>query len=348
MAPLFGNTQPLMSSHHISQSLVQALPPSASPLLQLPHFTADLARLVDSGTGTKNTNIQTFMSIPESRRRKLVSSLSNSQYSTAISVASQLPYARIEKVFFKVTGERYITPGSLLQLVVKLRIIPPGFSPVPPVDPKDLEDPDPKEGDLDALHGRKKKRPPVKDASGKVVGGSDEDDKPIQPPLAHAPFFSQDHAPRWKIFLAENKSGKIAVPPFTFSTFDKPLFTDPPDGPPLPTCNVQTLKCQFQAPGQAAEYPFTMHLVCDSYAGFDSSVNVVMKVEDMARAEEVESDDEISEPEEGELTKAFGPRVCADITYRVNCRSNGGAQERQCPSQGACTEEEAAGCADSG
>lgn len=313
MAPFFGNTEPLLASHRLSQLLIQALPPGASPLLQLPHFTPDLARLVDTETGIKNTNVQAFMNIPEGRRRRVLTDLSSSEYNSATTVASQMPYARIEKAFFKVTGERYITPGSLIQLVVKVRIIPPGFSPVPPVDPKDLEDVDPKEGDLDALHGRKKKRPPVRDEQGNVVGGSDEDDEPIQPPLAHAPYFAQDHAPRWRIFLGENRSGKIAVPPFTFSTFDKPLFTFPADGPPVPTCNVQTLKCQFQAPPQAAEYPFTAHLICDSYVGFDSKVDVVMKVEEV-KADEVESEDEISEPEEGKTLASRRSKTGYELT----------------------------------
>lgn len=289
-----------MSSYATSQQLIQALPPGASPLLQLPHFTPGTAKAVDAESGSKNTNIQTLMSIPNSRRRKILSSLSDQQYKTAMGVASQLPHARVEKVFFKVTGEKHVTPASLLQLVVKVRVIPPGYSPIPPLDPKDLEDPDPKEGDLDALHGRKKKRPPVRDENGNVVDGSDEEDKPVQPPLAHAPYFPQDRSPRWRIYLADNKSGKIAVPPFTFSTFDKPLFKDSSDGSvPVPTCNVQTLKCQFQAPPQAGEYHFTMHLVCDSYVGFDSEQDVVMDVADMSKVEEVDEEDEISEPEEG-------------------------------------------------
>lgn len=42
-----------------------------------------------------------------------------------------------------------------------------------------------------------------------------------------------------------------------------------------------------------------MHLVCDSYVGFDSTRDVVMKVDESSKAEEVESDEEISEAEEG-------------------------------------------------
>lgn len=227
--------------------------------------------------------VQAFMALPEHRRREIVVSqdgLSQDAYNTAVQVASQLPYAKVEKAFFKVTGEKHLTPGSLLVFVVKLRFIPPGSTNVPAVDPKDLEDVDAAEGDLDALHGRRK-----------------TDDVPTQAPLAHAPYFARDHAPNWHIFLAENKSGKIAVPPFKFEKFNKPIFNE--DG--TPTFNMQTLRMQFQAPPQAAEFPFTMHLICDSYVGLDSKVDVVMKVEDVSQVEEIEEDDDISEPEEDSI-----------------------------------------------
>ena len=37
-------------------------------------------------------------------------------------------------------GEKVITPSSLVQLVVKARFVPPGYSNVPQVDPAELED----------------------------------------------------------------------------------------------------------------------------------------------------------------------------------------------------------------
>ena len=55
---------------------------------------------------------------------------------------------------------------------------------------------------------------------------------------------------------------------------------------------------QFQAPPQLGQYVFTMHLVCDSYIGMDSSQPIVLEVEDAAKAVDMALDDEISEPEE--------------------------------------------------
>ncbi len=241
------------------------------------------------------------MSLPEYKRRKLATDqlgvLTPAQYNDAVAVARQLPLLNVEKAFFKVMGERFITTGSLVQLVIKARVIPPGSANVPPVNELDLEDVDPDEGDLDALLGRKSAKSNKKDA--KVLEGAatetPSEEKPLQPPLSYAPYFARDRSPRWHVFLADSRLGKIAVPPFTLVTFNKPLHDDTRK----PTYNVQTFKMQFQAPPQAGRYPFVMHLVCDSYIGFDSKMDIVLEVEDSAKAAEMADEDEISEPDEG-------------------------------------------------
>ena len=241
------------------------------------------------------------MSMPEYKRRKLATDqsgvLTPAQYNDAVAVARQLPLLNVEKVFFKVMGERFVTTGSLVQFVVKARVIPPGTANVPKVNESDLEDIDPDEGDLDALLGRKspgkgKKSDPRK---GDAAPSSDLE-RPLQPPLAYAPYFPRDHSPRWHVFLADSKMGKVAVPPFTMTTFNKPLLDDQGN----PTFNMQTFKMQFQAPPHAGKYPFVMHLVCDSYIGMDSKREVMLEVEDSAKAVTMgNEEDEISEPEEG-------------------------------------------------
>ncbi len=241
------------------------------------------------------------MSMPEYKRRKLATDqpgvLTPAQYNDAVAVARQFPLLNVEKVFFKVMGERFVTTGSLVQFVVKARVIPPGTANVPAVNEPDLEDIDPDEGDLDALLGRK---PSGKGKKAKLREGdatpSSDVEKPLQPPLAYAPYFPRDHSPRWHVFLADSKMGKVAVPPFTMTTFNKPLLDEQGN----PTFNMQTFKMQFQAPPHAGKYPFVMHLVCDSYIGMDSKREVVLEVEDSAKAVAMDNEeDEISEPEEG-------------------------------------------------
>ena len=280
----FQHLQPLLSTYHTAQHLMQATTPQNSPILQLPHFTQET---VTKMTGTKAKSaltIQKLMDLPPQIRRKLCSDLGDTQYSQAMEVASQIPYLRLEKAFFKVIGDRVVSQGSLVQLIVKARVIPPGTltKDIPAVKPADLEDADPEEGDVDAIKGRKK-------------------EKDVQPPLAHAPYFAADHAPRWHVFLADPRAGRIAVPPFTFTSFDKAPFNA--DG--TPTFNMITFRCQFQAPPQVGAYAFQMHLVCDSYTGIDCKSDITLDVRDVSEAAKVESEDEISEPDEDSIAGAL-------------------------------------------
>lgn len=303
IALAYGNSGPILSSFYASQLLIQAIPPKSFPLLQLPHFTPVIAKSVQ-GDSKVPMSIQQFMDLPESRRRSLAvgnGRLTEEEYKTAVDVALQLPYLRVAKAFFKVTGERFIIPSSLVTLVVKGRFVPPGSRNVPEINELDLEDVDPAEDDLDALLGRKKK-PVGKDAEGKPIIPAD--DKPVLPPLAFAPYFGRDHSPRWHVFLTDSKQGKMAVPPFTFAQFDQPIFEA--DGK-TPTFKMQTLKAQFQAPPQAGHYTFVMHAVCDSYVGLDTKMEVTLIVEEASRAAEMAAEDEISEPEEGEYPDCASP-----------------------------------------
>ncbi|KAH0543257.1 hypothetical protein FGG08_002421 [Glutinoglossum americanum] len=295
VALAYCNTEQILSSFRTTQNLIQAMPPNSSPLLQLPHITERIAQAIE-GVGSRNhMTVQQFMGLKDEKRRKLAVGqglLTEGQYRTALTIAKQLPLLNVEKVFFKVMGERFITPGSLVQFVIKARIIPPGSTP-PEVSESDLEDIDPEEGDLDALHGRKKK---AKTGDGKGKNSLTED-KPTLPPLAHAPYFARDHSPRWFAFLADSKQGKMVVPPFIISAFDKELF----DKQGNQTFAMQTLKMQFQAPPQAGEYSFVMHLLSDSYVGMDTKMEVTLKVDETAKAEEMAAEDDISEPDEDSL-----------------------------------------------
>ena len=234
----------------MSQHLIQAVTPASSPLLQLPHITPAIAQAIEGPASRGHLTIQDFMEMPEYKRRKLATdqssaSLTPAEYNTAIAVARQLPLLKVEKAFFKVMGEKFITPSSLVQLVVKARVIPPGSLNVPPVVEADLDDPDPEEGDLDALLGRNSGG---RSKKAKMLDGgappSADDEKPLLPPLAYAPFLPRDHSPRWHVFLADSKMQKVAVPPFAMTTFNKPLV----DENGKPTYNVQTFRMQFQAP----------------------------------------------------------------------------------------------------
>lgn len=294
IALAFGNITPISGSFLANQHIVQALSPKASPLLQLPHFTPRIAAAVEGDSKTRMT-VQQFMDLPDAQRRKLAVGkglLSEKEYSTCVSVGKQLPYLRVAKAFFKVTGERVIIPSSLVTLVIKGRFIPPGAENVPAINDLDLEDVDPAEDDIDALMGRKNKT--IKGADGKPISVEEQS---ILPPLAFAPHYARDHTPKWYAFLSDSKQGKMAVPPFTFDRFDAPMF----DEQGKPTFNMQTLKAQFAAPPQAGHYTFVMHVICDSYVGFDTKMEVTLVVEEAAKAAEMDVADDISEPDEDSI-----------------------------------------------
>ncbi|KAG9257108.1 Sec63 Brl domain-containing protein [Emericellopsis atlantica] len=289
----YGNVKPIIASFEANQYIVQALAPGASPLLQLPHMDNKIAAAIE-GDSRSHFSVQQFLGLPDAeRRRRAVGKglLSDDQYKTVLNIGSQLPLLHLEKAFFKVTGERCVLPSSLVSLVLKGRVVPPGTQNVPEVNELDLEDVDPAEDDLDAITGRKKT---VKGPDGKPI--TVEENK-VLPPLTFAPYYPRDTPPKWHAFLSDSKQGKMAVPPFTFTHFDQPAF----DEQGKPTFAVQTLKAQFAAPPQAGQYTFVLHLICDSYVGFDTRVDITMHVEDAAKANKVSDDDEISEPDEDSL-----------------------------------------------
>lgn len=313
IALAYGNTGPINASYHAGQHLIQAMPPKSSPLLQLPHFTPAIAAAVEGDSKTHMT-VQQFMDLPDSQRRQLAVGkdlLTPDQYETSISVGRQLPYFRVAKAFFKVTGERFIIPSSLVTLVIKGRFIPPGTENIPAINELDLEDVDPAEDDLEALMGRKKTT--TKGPDGKMIPVADES---VLPPLAFAPHYAREHSPRWHAFLSDSKQGKMAVPPFTFTKFDQPIFDDQGK----PTFNMQTLKAQFAAPPQAGHYTFVMHVICDSYVGFDTKMEVTLVVEEASKAAEMQAEDEISEPEEGKFSFFLLPnhiRFTFSVTWKL-------------------------------
>ncbi|MBE7181834.1 MAG: DnaJ domain-containing protein, partial [Terriglobus roseus] len=176
----YGNTQPLLAAYRTSQDLIQALLPNSSPLLQLPYVTPKVVRAIEGETARSHISVQDFMALPaEDRKRRATGDglLTQRQYQSAMALASKLPLVKVEKAFFRVTGEKVIVPNSLVQFVVKARIIPPGAKDLPALSEQDLED---KAG----LEEEEKEDPEVAAK------------KRIQPPVAHAPYFARDHSPR--------------------------------------------------------------------------------------------------------------------------------------------------------
>lgn len=226
------------------------------------------------------------MQLSNEKRRSLCVGpklLDENQYKNAIGVARQLPRLQIVHAFFKVVGEQFVTPNSLVQFVVKARFVPPGAEDVPKVTEEDTREDDADEDDVDAFIGRK---------------AANKHDN-IQPPLAHAPYFARDHSPRWYVFMSDAAGNRLCTPPTVVTTFEKPIYTA--DG--KPTFAIQTLTSTFQAPPDLGEYKFLLHMICDSYVGFDDSVPITLVVDDPTKAVDMTAqvEDDISEPEEDSI-----------------------------------------------
>ena len=161
----------------------------------------------------------------------------------------------------------------------------------------DLEDADPDEDDIDAFMGRK---------------SSKSSEEMAQPALANAPYLCRDYSPRWNIVMGDSVHMKLAVPPFHFTQFDKPIVNAAGDY----TYNVQTLRMQFQGPPQVGDFKFTVYVLCDSYIGLDSQIDVTLPVEDPAKAVSLEEDD-ISEPDEGEYIYIYMLLIDSNHQKRV-------------------------------
>lgn len=289
----YGNLSPLLNAFKISQNIIQATTPNSSPLLQLPHFTPSVVKTIEGEHAKTHMSVQEFMKLPEQYRKSLVTKVLDSKdYHDSITVARQMSFLQVETAFFKCRGEKHIVPGSLVQFVVKCRVIPPGTTDIPISNPEELLDVDPAETEEDEASLKRRK-------GGKARGLQAVDTTEIErlhvPPLAYAPYFPRDHPPKWNLFLATPGQGRIIVPPSTFTTFDQPIF----DAQGNPTFAVQTFKLQFQAPSQEGQYSFVMHFVNDSYIGADVKQDVTLTIEDQSQLEEIESDEEISEPDEG-------------------------------------------------
>lgn len=234
----------------------------------------------------EHITVNEFLAMPSEKRKRLSIGpglLTEQQYQSAVSTALQFPSMHIDNVWFLVDGEHSVTPNSLCELVIRFRFVPPGTTDVPDVD-SDAESQKDDEGD------KRKKRQKGED-------DDDDDDRPrFAPPLTHAPLYAKDHSPVWYVFLGDAKTGRIAVPPYTYTTFSRPVFGE--DGELLQ--HQQTLSMQFGAPSSVGKYSFVLHVMCDSYMGFDIKEFVTMEVVEAEAVEEEEDEEEEEAPPEDE------------------------------------------------
>ena len=100
-----------------SQLLTQAMLPGQSPLLQLPYVSNETIQRI-SKLPKKIHTIKEFLEMEDSKRREIVG-VSAKEYELLLQVASKFPRIHIHNAEFRVPGEPFIVPSSLVTLTVK-------------------------------------------------------------------------------------------------------------------------------------------------------------------------------------------------------------------------------------
>ena len=100
-----------------SQLLTQAMLPGQSPLLQLPYINNEIIERF-SRQPRKIKSIKEFLEMEENERKDIVK-LNPKEYDILLRVASKFPVITVSHAVFRVPGEPFIVPSSLVTLTVK-------------------------------------------------------------------------------------------------------------------------------------------------------------------------------------------------------------------------------------
>lgn len=293
------------------QSFVQAVPPSieareASELMQLPGITFDSANdLIKSDDKWGPWGLQGLWKMPDSHRKKVLGvgqdgKMDAGTYAEMLRVLGEWPRIELLDAYFKVTGEKIVTPGAIVQYIVKIRTLPfkkdgtllhAGLRPGSDISRREQESSvrpsteDDDEAKLENLIGRVD---PKSDKEGKQPIG-----------FARAPFFLEERKPNWWIFISDSKQSRIIVQPAKCTDVG-------PD-------KTRTFSIQFQAPPQPGLYTFRAVVKSDCYLASEAEMSVLLKVDDASKLEEGDFEDDISEPDEdtlaGQMAAMRGEKV---------------------------------------
>ncbi|KAG8935466.1 secretory subunit [Tulasnella sp. 418] len=231
---------------HLHANLAQAVFPGLNPLLQFPDVQMDEAKTVSG-------SLAQFLKKLEEKQ--------DPRHEALLQVANRWGKLDCVDAQFKVIGERIITPGAIVQLVFKLRVVSPTAKPTPAVS-NGTATPD-KEDDS---HNEELKLEEEFLTSKQEA----EDLQPGAVPLeeAHAPYWPSARKPQWWIMIGDQKQNRVIVPPMKFGSVP---FTKPGSSK-----DYRTYKLQFQAPPQVGVYTFQVNFISDTFLGSDIKRFVVI------------------------------------------------------------------------
>ncbi|KAF7775868.1 hypothetical protein Agabi119p4_4261 [Agaricus bisporus var. burnettii] len=263
---------PSLAIMRLNAYFAQALPPVEDErlrLTQLPFIQkADVETLGDA------KNLTDVADILESKKDK--------RASVVRKALERWGAIDIVDAAFKVIGERGVTPSSIVFLVLKLRISPPGKK----VQRKELSVDETKR----AIKYNEKQDDEFLLSKSEMEEFTNEETVATS---AHAPYWPGERKPSWWVVLADDKLNRIVVPPFKVT--DVPYANSDAEH----ERDYRSYKIQFQAPQNVGMFTWKVYLVSDTFVGEDVTRDIILKIEQPQAMES--PDDEISDPEEDSL-----------------------------------------------
>ncbi|GAA98348.1 uncharacterized protein L969DRAFT_85663 [Mixia osmundae IAM 14324] len=269
----------------VQQRLMQAIHPTLPSLLQAPGLT------ISGAEAAARAGIRTMkdLALAGDKGKEVLKDLEPRDAQRAIAIAQHWPYLEIESAQFKVTGEKVITPGCIVALVLKLRLVyphKPSENDVEKVSTQGQMTETVKEGEME-----------INELIGRKAKGADGEEPT---PFACAPLFPRHRKPTWSVFVGDQKLAKIFVLPARY--------TD------IGANSTRTIRHTFQAPPAAGMFTFQAYVKSDSYIGTDVQKDMKMEVIPFEALDDLDdADDDISEPDEdtfaGQMAQMKGKPV---------------------------------------
>ncbi|KAI8583462.1 hypothetical protein K450DRAFT_223807 [Umbelopsis ramanniana AG] len=263
----------------LSQSLVQAIFPGESALLQLPYVNNALLRQYYRSKKRTFPSVQKFLDAPEDQRKALLKPLSNDQYLDCMEVAKAIPQLHTLKAEFRVAGDSILTVGAIVTFILKLQngvVVGVESAKTNGKGVEQSEINEKEDEDDEAL-----------DAVDAIIEGKKEikeSDERISP--AHAPYFPGEKKPYWWVYLGDPKVNRIIVPPQKITDI----------------VTKKTIKIQFPGPPKAGTYTFSYFVRSDSFVGTDLRQDIKLVIQEPSDLPpEDDIDDTISEPDEDSI-----------------------------------------------
>ncbi|GBB85041.1 hypothetical protein RclHR1_11610001 [Rhizophagus clarus] len=233
----------------------------------------------------KKKNIRNIIQLREmndEERKNVFKVLSPTEYDSLMRIAGAYPLLKIDQANFKVAGDAIITPGSIVTLIIKLRIVN-STSKAKEIKINGVNEGDEKNGTLD---DEDEKGEYLDSEDELLFGGSKNKQTDEKNDFVHAPYLSRDKIPYWWLFMADDKKDRIIIEPMKITNI----------------VTTRTIRCHFQAPHDPGLYSYVAYLKSDSYVGTDIRKDLRLDVKDFSELPpEEEIDDEISEPEEDSI-----------------------------------------------